>query len=51
MPAPGCARTADAILVCGPTSFVEGVATALVELGHDPSWIRLERFGGSVDSS
>ena len=32
--------------VCGPTYFVEDVATALVGLGHDPSWIRLERFGG-----
>ncbi|MGY1792428.1 ferredoxin reductase [Geodermatophilus sp. SYSU D00525] len=32
--------------VCGPTYFVEDVATALVDIGHDPSWIRLERFGG-----
>ncbi|MGY1829362.1 ferredoxin reductase [Geodermatophilus sp. SYSU D01180] len=32
--------------VCGPTYFVEDVATALVDLGHDPSAIRLERFGG-----
>jgi ferredoxin-NADP reductase len=43
--------TRPRIFVCGPTSFVEGVATALVDLGHDPSWIRLERFGGSVDPS
>jgi ferredoxin-NADP reductase len=31
--------------VCGPTSFVETAASALVELGHDPARIRTERFG------
>jgi ferredoxin-NADP reductase len=31
--------------VCGPTGFVEAVADALVELGHDPQNIRTERFG------
>ena len=31
--------------VCGPTGFVEAVATALVELGHKPQSIRTERFG------
>ena len=31
--------------VCGPTPFVEAVATALVELGHDPMRVRTERFG------
>jgi ferredoxin-NADP reductase len=31
--------------VCGPTPFVEVVAGALVELGHDPARIRTERFG------
>jgi ferredoxin-NADP reductase len=31
--------------VCGSSPFVESVATALVELGHDPSRIRTERFG------
>jgi ferredoxin-NADP reductase len=31
--------------VCGPTSFVEGVADALVGLGHEPAGIRTERFG------
>jgi ferredoxin-NADP reductase len=31
--------------VCGPTGFVEAVATALVELGHKPQNIRTERFG------
>jgi ferredoxin-NADP reductase len=31
--------------VCGPTSFVEVAANALVGLGHDPGRIRTERFG------
>jgi ferredoxin-NADP reductase len=31
--------------VCGPTSFVEEVATGLVELGYDPARVRTERFG------
>lgn len=33
--------------VCGPTSLVESVASTLVELGHDPSRIKTERFGPS----
>ena len=31
--------------VCGPTGLVEAVATALVELGHDPARVLTERFG------
>ena len=31
--------------VCGPTTFVEGVADALVRLGHDPARVKTERFG------
>jgi ferredoxin-NADP reductase len=31
--------------VWGPTSFVEGVADALVSLGHDPARVKTERFG------
>jgi ferredoxin-NADP reductase len=31
--------------VCGPTGFVETVASALVDLGHAPDLIRTERFG------
>ncbi|HEU4895598.1 MAG TPA: oxidoreductase, partial [Acidimicrobiia bacterium] len=31
--------------VCGPTPFVEAVATALVALGHEPERVRTERFG------
>ncbi|HEX6533897.1 MAG TPA: ferredoxin reductase [Gemmatimonadaceae bacterium] len=33
------------IYVCGPTPLVESVASALVELGHDPSRVKTERFG------
>jgi ferredoxin-NADP reductase len=33
------------VYVCGPTGFVEGVADALLALGHDPTRIRTERFG------
>lgn len=43
--------TRPRVSVCGPTSFVETVATTLVDLGHVPSSIRLERFGGSGDRS
>jgi ferredoxin-NADP reductase len=34
-----------AIYVCGPTSFVETAADALVALGHDAAAVRTERFG------
>jgi ferredoxin-NADP reductase len=34
------------VFVCGPTRFVEDVADALVDLGHDPTAVRTERFGG-----
>ena len=33
------------IFVCGPTAFVEHVATLLVDSGHDPAAIHAERFG------
>jgi ferredoxin-NADP reductase len=33
------------VFVCGPTPFVEAVATALVKLGQPPAQIRTERFG------
>ena len=36
---------APLLYVCGPTSFVEAVAEALVEIGHAPERIRTERFG------
>lgn len=31
--------------VCGPTPFVETVAQALVDLGHEPTRVKTERFG------
>jgi ferredoxin-NADP reductase len=31
--------------VCGPTGFVETVASTLVQLGHQPKRIKTERFG------
>lgn len=31
--------------VCGPTGFVENIATTLVEIGHEADRIRTERFG------
>lgn len=36
-----------AVFVCGPTGFVEAVASWLVELGHDAGSIKTERFGGA----
>jgi ferredoxin-NADP reductase len=35
------------VYVCGPTMFAEAVADGLVELGHAPGRIRIERFGGT----
>jgi ferredoxin-NADP reductase len=31
--------------VCGPTPLVESVASASVELGHDPAVVKAERYG------
>lgn len=33
--------------ICGPSGFVEAVASALVQSGHEPTQIRTERFGPS----
>lgn len=33
--------------ICGPTSFVEAAADAMVAAGHDPARVKTERFGGS----
>ena len=35
------------VYVCGPTAFVEAVAEALVELGHEPHRVKTERFGAT----
>lgn len=40
------ASISPAVFVCGPTPFVETVADLLVELGHQPSKVKTERFGG-----
>ena len=39
------ADRAPRIYVCGPTPFVEDISSFLVELGHDASMIKTERFG------
>jgi ferredoxin-NADP reductase len=41
------ASQSPAIYVCGPTGFVEGVSSSLVELGYDAVRIKTERFGPS----
>ena len=33
------------VFVCGPTPLVESVAQTMVELGHQPSLVKTERFG------
>lgn len=40
------ATDAPTVYVCGPTAFVEAVASTLVEQGHAPERVRTERFGG-----
>lgn len=37
------------VYVCGATPFVEAVAGWLVDGGHDPAFIRTERYGGILD--
>jgi ferredoxin-NADP reductase len=36
--------------ICGPTSFVEAAARALVLLGHEAKRIKTERFGSTAGS-
>ena len=36
-----------AVFVCGPTPFVEAVASLLVEMGYDARSIKTERFGAT----
>jgi ferredoxin-NADP reductase len=40
------ASISPSVFVCGPTPFVEAVASTLVELGHHPLKVKTERFGG-----
>jgi len=35
------------VFVCGPTGFVDAVASAMIELGHAPEKIKTERFGAT----
>ena len=35
------------VYVCGSTPFVEAVAEALVQLGHEPQRVKTERFGAT----
>jgi ferredoxin-NADP reductase len=46
---PPCERPWN--FVCGPTSLVETAAAMLLELGHDASRIRTERFGPTGGST
>jgi ferredoxin-NADP reductase len=39
------------VFVCGSTPFVEFVAATLIDLGHEPPAIRLERYGNSEEST
>ena len=41
------AADAPLAFVCGPTSFVESVASGLVQLGYAPERVKTERFGGT----
>jgi ferredoxin-NADP reductase len=36
------------VFVCGPTAFVEHTTRLLLELGHEASRVRAERFGGAA---
>ena len=42
-PAESCAQA----FVCGPTAFVEAVASGLVALGYPPERVKTERFGAT----
>ena len=35
------------VFVCGPTGFVDAVASAMIELGHPSEMIKTERFGAT----
>jgi ferredoxin-NADP reductase len=41
------AKNGARAFVCGPTSFVEAVADALVGLGYSPGRVKTERFGAT----
>ena len=35
------------VFVCGPTGFVDAIASAMIELGHPSEKIKTERFGAT----
>ena len=39
------------VFVCGPTPLVESVAATLVDLGHQPAFVKTERFGPTGSTS
>jgi len=39
------AESRPEVFICGPTAFVETVASLLVDMGYQPDWIKTERFG------
>ena len=39
--------SAPVAYVCGPTNFVEAVASDLVALGYPPQRVKTERFGAT----
>jgi ferredoxin-NADP reductase len=41
------ARSRPQVFICGPTGLVEAAGQHLLDLGHDPSSIKTERFGPS----
>jgi ferredoxin-NADP reductase len=41
----GTPDTGAPAFICGPTSFVEAAADALVALGYEAGRVRTERFG------
>jgi ferredoxin-NADP reductase len=46
-PASGPLASAPLAYVCGPTNFVEAVASDLVALGYPPQRVKTERFGAT----
>lgn len=41
------AEHAPGVYVCGSTGFVERAASLLVQVGHDPTRVRTQRYGGA----
>jgi ferredoxin-NADP reductase len=39
------AKDRPLVFVCGPTGFVETVASTMIDIGHEPERVKTERFG------